>query len=271
MGIDSETVITRVVDVTTTADPDAAVDGRRLRSERSRNAVTDALLGLYESGVIRPSAAQIAEVSGVSERSLFRHFTDLEDLASTAIARQFAIVAPFFEAPSREGDLAHRVDSIVDQRVALAARMHHLARAAAYHAVSSPTIAATVGDRRRLLRLLDERRDAAVVVDMAGHHVVDVDQQRGHGTAGRSLGCLRDGGGGDVARVLLSREGRHGFDGESVVAMLLQQLQRDRQQLGLPLTPRAYRVVGAVSENRRPLTQRTAVVPREQSFAQMSS
>lgn len=152
MGIDSETVITRVVDVTTTADPDAAVDGRRLRSERSRNAVTDALLGLYESGVIRPSAAQIAEVSGVSERSLFRHFADLEDLASTAIARQFAIVAPFFEAPSREGDLVHRVDSIVDQRVALAARMHHLARAAAYHAVSSPTIAATVGDRRRLLR-----------------------------------------------------------------------------------------------------------------------
>ena len=131
---------------------DTALDGRRLRSERSRDAVIDALLGLYEAGVIRPSVAAIAEASGVSERSVFRHFTDLEDLAATAIERQFALVAPYFEPPSGDGDLARRVDAIVEHRVALAARMHHLARAASYHSVSSPTIAATVAQRRRHLR-----------------------------------------------------------------------------------------------------------------------
>lgn len=129
-----------------------AEDGRRLRSERSRTAVIDALLSLYEQGVIRPTTTEIAERSGVSERSLFRHFTDLEDLAATAIARQFAMVAPLFEPPSADGSLAERVDAIVTQRLALAARMHHLARAAAYHAVSSPTIAAAVAERRRMLR-----------------------------------------------------------------------------------------------------------------------
>ena len=131
---------------------DPGADGRRLRSERSRTAVIDALLALYEQGIVRPTVAQIAEGSGVSERSVFRHFTDLEDLASTAIARQFAIVAPYFEPPPDDGDLAARVDAIVDHRLALGSRMHHLARAAAYHANSSPTIAAAVADRRGRLR-----------------------------------------------------------------------------------------------------------------------
>lgn len=129
-----------------------AVDGRRQRSERSRAAVIEALLALYDEGTVRPTVAQVAERSGVSERSVFRHFTDMEDLASAALERQLAEVRPFFAAPEAEGSQLDRIDALVAQRVALHGRMANLARAAAHHAASSTTVAQAVADRRRLLR-----------------------------------------------------------------------------------------------------------------------
>jgi AcrR family transcriptional regulator len=132
-------------------------DGRRLRSERSRQAVIDALLRLYDEGTIRPSVAQISAASGVSERSVFRHFTDLEDLASAAISRQIGQVLAFYADPEPADTLAGRIDAIVDQRLALHARVGNLARAASYHAISSPTIARVVAERRALLRAQVER------------------------------------------------------------------------------------------------------------------
>jgi AcrR family transcriptional regulator len=163
--------ILRLAEVSTTH-----ADGRRLRSERSRQAVIDALLRLYDEGTIRPSAAEISAASGVSERSVFRHFADLEDLASAAIARQVGQVMGFYADPDPADDATGRIEALVDQRLALHARVGNLARAAAYHAVSSPTIARVVAERRALLRgqverylasdlelLPDGRRPGAVV------------------------------------------------------------------------------------------------------------
>lgn len=129
-----------------------AVDGRRQRSERSRTAVIEALLALYDEGTVRPTVAQVAERSGVSERSVFRHFTDMEDLASAALERQLAEVRPFFAAPEAEGSQPERIDALVAHRVALHGRMANLARAAAHHAASSTTVAQAVAARRQLLR-----------------------------------------------------------------------------------------------------------------------
>lgn len=142
------------------ADDAVAVDGRRLRSERSRTAVLDAMLDLYTAGIIRPSASQIAEASGVSERSLFRHFTDLEDLAASALDRKLSEVRPLFSAPSNEGTRAERIDAMVAARVHLHDELGNLARAAGYHAVSSPTVAQAVADRRATLRRQVERQFA---------------------------------------------------------------------------------------------------------------
>jgi AcrR family transcriptional regulator len=127
-------------------------DGRRLRAERSREAVIDAVLELYDEGVPRPSAAEIAERAGVSERSVFRHFDDLEALAAEAIDRQFARVAPFFAPPETEGTLAERVAALVDQRVRLHGRMANMARGMASLSRVSPTVAAAVDTRRTALR-----------------------------------------------------------------------------------------------------------------------
>jgi AcrR family transcriptional regulator len=127
-------------------------DGRKMRAERNRLAVIDALLGLYDRGILEPSAAAIAEASGVSERSVFRYFTDLEDLAASALTRQFAQVLPFFADPDATGSREERIEALVDQRIRLHDRMANLARAAAFHAVRSPTLARAVADRRRMLR-----------------------------------------------------------------------------------------------------------------------
>jgi AcrR family transcriptional regulator len=66
----------------------AAVDGRHARSERSRQAMVAALLDLLREGVTRPSSAQIAERAGVTQRTLFNQFGDMESLVVAAAGRQ---------------------------------------------------------------------------------------------------------------------------------------------------------------------------------------
>ena len=58
----------------------AAPDGRRLRSERSRQAIIDALLALMDEGTLVPTAQQVSIRAGVGIRTVFRHFSDMESL-----------------------------------------------------------------------------------------------------------------------------------------------------------------------------------------------
>jgi AcrR family transcriptional regulator len=129
----------------------ADVDGRHARTERSRAAVVDALLSLYDDGVVRPAAAEVAARAGVSTRSVFRHFDDLDGLARAAIDQQWQRVRPLFDAPSTEGTVEARVAALVEQRLTLHAAISGVARAAIAMAPSSPVVASTLRSRRRLL------------------------------------------------------------------------------------------------------------------------
>lgn len=74
------------------AKPQPSADGRRLRRDRNRDAVVTALLELYNEGNLDPSAEEIAIRSGVSARSVFRYFDDVDDLSRAAIdQQQFAV------------------------------------------------------------------------------------------------------------------------------------------------------------------------------------
>ena len=130
---------------------DTDLDGRHLRSERSRAAVVDALLSLYDDGVVRPGVADIAARAGVSPRSVFRHFADLEGLAEAAIERQWQRVHQLFDAPPPGGDGESRVSALVDQRLRLYGAVIGVARAAVVLASSSAVVASTLRARRRLL------------------------------------------------------------------------------------------------------------------------
>ncbi|QXC61155.1 TetR/AcrR family transcriptional regulator [Aquihabitans sp. G128] len=135
-------------------------DGRRQRSERSRAAVIDALLACYDEGTVSPSGAEIAARAGVSERSVFRHFEDLDALANEAFERQFARVAPFFAPPPADGTRTERIAALVEQRSRLHERMANLSRAATHHAARSATIARRVRERQAFLRAQVERQFA---------------------------------------------------------------------------------------------------------------
>ena len=60
-------------------ESDQKSDGRRQRSQRSRQKILEAMWALMLDGDMDPSAADIAEKAGVGLRSVFRHFEDMDD------------------------------------------------------------------------------------------------------------------------------------------------------------------------------------------------
>jgi TetR/AcrR family transcriptional regulator, regulator of autoinduction and epiphytic fitness len=96
------------------------VDGRTARSIRTRRAVVDALLALIEEGDVRPTGPRIAERAGVSLRSVFQHFTDLEALFAAAADRELERLAEIVVRLPTEGPFEGRLEAFVTQR----ARIH---------------------------------------------------------------------------------------------------------------------------------------------------
>jgi TetR/AcrR family transcriptional regulator, regulator of autoinduction and epiphytic fitness len=118
-----------------------ALDGRAARALRTRNRVVDALLDLVDAGDPRPSAADVARRAGVSLRSVYQHFDDLETLFRVAGERhrqRFAHLEPLPELPA---ELAPRVAAYVAHRATWMEAVSPMARAAALQAPFSPGIA----------------------------------------------------------------------------------------------------------------------------------
>ena len=98
----------------------SADDGRRQRRERNREAVVQAVLELVREGELAPGAEAVAARAGLSARSVFRYFDDLDDLCRAAIAHQVALVRPILDHElASGGSLAERVTAVVAQRVDL--------------------------------------------------------------------------------------------------------------------------------------------------------
>jgi TetR/AcrR family transcriptional regulator, regulator of autoinduction and epiphytic fitness len=96
-----------------------ATDGRVMRGARNREAIIDALLALYRSGVLRPTAQQVAERAGVAPRSVYHHFADMEGLVAEVSARQGREHGHLMEAPAVAGPLEARVAALVARRAEL--------------------------------------------------------------------------------------------------------------------------------------------------------
>ncbi|MHB1852889.1 MAG: TetR/AcrR family transcriptional regulator, partial [Acidimicrobiales bacterium] len=92
------------------------IDGRRARGLRTRDAIISALLDLVAAGDVAPTAQRIADRAGVSVRSVYQHFADVEGLYADAAERTYEWV----RETSRDVDvalpLAKRVDLFVESR-----------------------------------------------------------------------------------------------------------------------------------------------------------
>lgn len=156
--------------------PPAVADGRRARSERSKAAVVDAMLGLARDGVYEPTSIQIAQRAGVTQRTLFRHFDTIEDIVVALVERQTDFVIPFLLPMDRTGTVDDRVQRLVDNRTSLYEAIAPIRRtglrAAKQHEVIAEALALMTA---RIQAQLDElfendfvgvdRRTRALVVD----------------------------------------------------------------------------------------------------------
>ena len=93
------------------------IDGRRLRSERTKQLIIEAFLALIREDTKVPTAIQIAERAGYSVRSVFERFPDLNALR--VAATDYALAQAAALAPARHADSPDRqmrLQSQVDTR-----------------------------------------------------------------------------------------------------------------------------------------------------------
>jgi TetR/AcrR family transcriptional regulator, regulator of autoinduction and epiphytic fitness len=129
------------------------VDGRRLRRDRNRDAVVDALLELIHDGNLQPSSAEISERAGLSPRSLFRYFDDIDDLSRAAIERQQRRVWPLAALDvGPDAPLSERVSALVASRVRLYEAIGNVGRLARVREPFHEVVAAELDRGRSLLR-----------------------------------------------------------------------------------------------------------------------
>jgi AcrR family transcriptional regulator len=91
-------------------------DRRLARSAATRARVVEAMLTLLEAGEPQPTAPRIAAHAGVSLRSVFQHFEDLEALFAAAADRQTERLAVLLQPLPASGSVAARVDALAAQR-----------------------------------------------------------------------------------------------------------------------------------------------------------
>lgn len=111
------------------------------------------MLSLYASGNLDPSSDEIAERAGLSPRSLFRYFDDLDDLVRVAISRQYERLQPVTKLDLSTTDpIAERIARLVAQRIRLFDRIGSVGIVSRVRAPFQPLIANELALSRSILR-----------------------------------------------------------------------------------------------------------------------
>lgn len=109
-------------------------DGRAARSHRTKRAIINAMRALHAEGDLRPTAPRIAERAGVSLRTVWQQFTDMEALLVEAVRRDSEILRSLVRKIEPDQPLAERVDTFVSHRARILEEMTPTWRAARIHA-----------------------------------------------------------------------------------------------------------------------------------------
>ncbi|MGI9286125.1 MAG: TetR/AcrR family transcriptional regulator [Pseudomonadales bacterium] len=94
---------------------EATTDGRIQRSERSRQLIIDAMLALVNEGNLIPTAQQVADRAGVAIRTVFRHFSEMENLYAEMDSYLKPTYEGLFLGGDRSGSLEERVLHAVER------------------------------------------------------------------------------------------------------------------------------------------------------------
>jgi len=128
-------------------------DGREARAERTKKLVADALIDLIEEGDLRPTSKAIAERAGVSERTIFQHFADLETLFDVSARRLGERIVQKRVYIPDQGPFEARLKAHLDEMIYLAQAMTPVRQASRLHEPFSPVL------RKALRTWRDELRN----------------------------------------------------------------------------------------------------------------
>ena len=130
------------------------IDGRTLRREENRASVLEALGELYREGLYDPNVAEIAARAGLSQRSLFRYFDDVDDLNRAAIEHMIDSARPLLAQGEIDPHLplAERIDALVTARMKVYEHIAPAARAIRIGAHKHPILAAQLTTGRAFFR-----------------------------------------------------------------------------------------------------------------------
>lgn len=139
--------------MSTTADDPVPIDGRTARSVRTRKAIVAACIELVEEGDLEPTAPRVAERAGVSVRSVFQHFDDLEGLFAAVGDRVLENLLGLVMHVDPTIDFERRVPIVVRQRTALLEALSPIRRAVAVNAWDSQEVSNRLAMGHAYLRL----------------------------------------------------------------------------------------------------------------------
>ena len=130
------------------------IDGRTARGARTREAIIDALYDLLREGHGDTGARAIAERAGVSTRSVFQHFEDLETVYAEVAARQEDAINPYLAPIDPLIPIAERVDRLVAARDEMYSIIAPVRRAVNVHrtARTSPLVRNNLNRLHRAMR-----------------------------------------------------------------------------------------------------------------------
>jgi AcrR family transcriptional regulator len=130
-------------------------DGRRLRAARNRDSVVSAVLEIIreQGGGPLPGAAEVAVRAGVSERTVFRHFADLDSLFLAAAGRQRPVIVTYLGPRPDFKELDKRISALVKLRSKLYEEIAPVRRVAVRLAAANDVLAEQVGEANKAARV----------------------------------------------------------------------------------------------------------------------
>jgi len=124
------------------------IDGRTARKNSNRDAVIEAALQLFESGVKNPKMEDFAEIAGVSVRSAYRYFNGVDEVIQAAIIVNLSRYGALFEFENiGRGTLPERIHSLVSARLNLMVTAYPMVTAVLKHVHEDSPIGTQVRSR----------------------------------------------------------------------------------------------------------------------------
>jgi AcrR family transcriptional regulator len=93
------------------------VDGRHKRRHRSRQRIVQAMIQLVQEGVVEPTAEKVSDLAGVTIRTVFRHFADMDSLYREISLEMEEQARNLFDGQLTGSNWPEQLHHLIDRRV----------------------------------------------------------------------------------------------------------------------------------------------------------